>query len=87
MKKFTKAGLGLAAVAAVAAAGAFVTFAVGNPDRPTFTLKNPASYVTFNSITDNTNFGNELYFVSASPYTGNSANNSCSDQTMVEDGK
>ena len=87
MKKFTKAGLGLAAVAAVAAAGAFVTFAVGNPDRPTFTLKNPASYVTFNSITDNTNFGNELYFVSASPYTGNSANNSWSDQTMVEDGK
>ena len=87
MKKFTKVGLGLAAVAATVAAGAFVTSAFGPSGRATFTLKKPATYVTFNSITDNTNFGNELYFVSASPYTGDPTKNHWTDQTEVENGK
>ena len=33
------------------------------PDRTTFTLQNPADYVTFNSITDNPNIGDERDFV------------------------
>lgn len=37
-------------------------FAYG-PDRPTFTMANPASYVTFNSITDNPSRGDERNFM------------------------
>jgi uncharacterized repeat protein (TIGR01451 family)/LPXTG-motif cell wall-anchored protein len=33
------------------------------PDRPTFTFASPASYVTFNSITDNPTHGDERNFV------------------------
>lgn len=32
------------------------------PDRPTFTEQNPADYVTFNSITDNSVYGDERLF-------------------------
>src|SRR5690242_14541012 len=35
------------------------------PDRPTFTMETPASYVTFDSITDNPNEGDERAFFSA----------------------
>ncbi len=86
MNKITKAGIGIAAVAAVAATGALVAFAWG-PSRTTFTMKKPASYVTFNSITDNGNVGDERYFVSASPYTGDASKNYWSDTTQVENGK
>ena len=45
------------------------------PNRPTFTMANPASYVTFNSITDNPVAGDERYFMKGakpgdSGYTG-----------------
>ena len=87
MKKITKASLGFAAVAAVAATGALVAFAWG-PSRTTFTLEKPASYVTFNSITNNNKeVGDERYFVSASPYTGNASQNKWTDSTLVENGK
>ena len=87
MKKITKASLGFAAVAAVAATGALVAFAWG-PTRTTFTLEKPASYVTFNSITNNNKeVGDERYFVSASPYTGDASKNYWSDSTEVENGK
>ncbi len=33
------------------------------PDRPTYTVNNPADHVTFNSITDNPNIGDERNFV------------------------
>ena len=52
MKKLTKAGIGLAAVAAVTAASAIAVFAWGS-NRKTFTMEKPADYITFNSITDN----------------------------------
>ena len=39
-------------------------FAYG-PDRPTFTAENPATYVTFNSITDSPGYGDERNFVLA----------------------
>ena len=87
MNKITKAGIGIAAVAAVAATGALVAFAWG-PSRTTFTMAKPASYVTFNSITDNNGeIGDERYFVSASKYTGDASKNYWSDSTEVENGK
>ncbi|MBR3163899.1 DUF11 domain-containing protein [Candidatus Saccharibacteria bacterium] len=87
MKKIAKAGLGAATVAAVVATGAFVAFAWG-PTRTTYTMAHPADHIVFNSITDNkTEVGDERYFVSASPYTGNSNNNYWSDATEVENGK
>ena len=82
MKKLTKAGIGLAAVAAVSAASALVVFAWGS-ERKTFTIENPADYITFNSITNN-NIGDERYFVSASPWSGNAKDNYYSDATQVE---
>ncbi|MBO4812627.1 DUF11 domain-containing protein [Candidatus Saccharibacteria bacterium] len=47
-------GLSLVAVANVSAWG---------PERETFTMKNPATYPTFNSITDNPSIGDERDFV------------------------
>ena len=86
MKKYTKAGIGLAAVAAVSAASALVVFAFGPDNRPTFTMEKPADYITFNSITNN-NIGDERYFVAASKWTGNANDNHFTDNTVVEDGK
>ena len=87
MKKITKASLGLAAVATIAATSAFVAFAWG-PTRTTYTMAKPADHVVFNSITDNNKeVGDERYFVSASNYTGNANNNYWSDNTAVENGK
>ena len=92
MNKIAKAGIGVAAVAAVAA-GALVISAYG-PERQTYTMKEPADKVTFNSITDNdmlvggyTMNGDERYFVEASPYTGDANTLSWSDTTTVENGK
>lgn len=63
--KFKKWPLVVGAIAAVVAA-AFVpsasTMAWG-PERTTFTMENPADYVTFNSITDNNILGDERNFV------------------------
>jgi len=61
--------LAIAAAAAVPA----VIMAWG-PSRPTFTINNPAPYVTFNSITDNPVQGDERNFMQVKPDTaGNSA--------------
>ncbi len=68
MKKFIaaikRAPKRAAAIAIVAAAVLVpaALFAWG-PDRPTFTMANPAPYVTFNSITDNAQHGDERNFV------------------------
>ncbi|MDO4219837.1 MAG: LPXTG cell wall anchor domain-containing protein [Candidatus Saccharibacteria bacterium] len=87
MNKIAKTSLGIAAVAALAGAGAYMAFAWG-PSRDTYTMQKPADHVVFNSITDNNNeVGDERYFVSASEYTGNASNNYWSDKTQVENGK
>ena len=90
MNKITKAGVGVAAIAAVAA-GALVISAYG-PDRQTYTMQEPADKITFNSITDNpkgpyTSNGDERFFVEASEYFGDAAQLSWADNTTVEDGK
>ncbi|MBR0133740.1 DUF11 domain-containing protein [Candidatus Saccharibacteria bacterium] len=87
MNKIAKTSLGIAAVAAIAGAGAYMAFAWG-PSRDTYTMQVPADHVVFNSITDNNEeIGNELFFVSSSPYTGSASTNYWSDNTQVENGK
>ncbi len=61
------------------------TFAFG-PDRPTYTIANPADKVTFNSITDNPNWGDERNMVLVRPATSTS-NNDWRDTVNVEPGK
>lgn len=41
------------------------------PDRPTYTIENPAPHVTFNSITNNPNHGDERNFVQVRNLTDN----------------
>ncbi|MEX1059159.1 MAG: hypothetical protein WEC17_01885 [Candidatus Saccharimonadales bacterium] len=56
-------GLGIVTSVAVAAiAYAAVTF---GPSRPTFTWAKPATFITFNSITDNPTWGDERFLVKA----------------------
>lgn len=56
--------------AVVAMATAVVAVPAGllawGPDRPTYTMAHPADHVTFNSITDATNYGDERNFVTIS---------------------
>jgi len=61
IKRAPKRAAGFAAIAAAVIVPAAL-FAWG-PDRPTFTMANPAPYVTFNSITDNSVHGDERNFV------------------------
>jgi uncharacterized repeat protein (TIGR01451 family)/LPXTG-motif cell wall-anchored protein len=52
----------LIAIVAAAIIVPATLFAWG-PDRPTYTIENPADHVTFNSITNNPNIGDERNFV------------------------
>jgi len=61
IKRAPKRAASLAIVVAAVLVPAAL-FAWG-PDRPTFTMANPAPYVTFNSITDNAQHGDERNFV------------------------
>lgn len=61
------------------------TFAFG-PERQTYTIANPADKVTFNSITDNPNWGDERNMVLVRPATS-SSNNDWRDTLDVEPGK
>lgn len=73
-------GLVATLVAAVVVPAAL--FAWG-PNRPTYTMAAPADHVTFNSITDNSNYGDERDFITVkNPATGNFTNN-----LTVEPGK
>ncbi len=70
------------------AVAAIVTPAIAmawGPDRATFTIANPAPYVTFNSITDNPAHGDERNFMQVKP-TG-APNSAYSEKVNVEAGK
>ncbi len=54
------------------------------PERPTFTMADPADYVTFNSITDNPVLGDERNFVRISEA---GTNNIFGDEVKLEPGK
>lgn len=55
------------------------------PDRKTFTIQNPASYVTFNSITNNPKHGDERNFMQIREATA--ANSGYTDEITVTPGK
>lgn len=56
------------------------------PSRDTYTMEKPANHVTFNSITNNPNYGDERNFVTIKPAT-NKANEEWTDTLNVENGK
>ncbi len=74
--------LPLATLGIVAVAHAAVTF---GPSRPTFTWAHPATYITFNSITDNPVVGDERQFLKTRDLT--LPTTAYSTQTTVTDGE
>jgi uncharacterized repeat protein (TIGR01451 family)/LPXTG-motif cell wall-anchored protein len=74
------------AVVAMIAAAVIIPAAVfaWGPTRTTFTIEKPASYVTFNSITNNPNIGDERNFVGIRETT---ATNVWHDDMTVQPGK
>ena len=89
-RKKIKMTIRLLALFTVISAAVFssVNVKAWGPDRDTFTTKNPPRHVVFNSIVDNIDeIGNELYFLSASEYTGDGNDNFWTDKLMVQEGK
>ena len=80
LKKITP----IAAVAFVIAAILGGSVSAWGPERTTFTMKSPASYPTFNSITDNNEVGDERNFVRI---IENGAAGSYTDSVKVVPGK
>ncbi len=74
------------AVVAMIAAAVIVPAALfaWGPNRPTYTIANPAKHVTFNSITDNPNIGDERNFVGIREV---GSNNVWHDNMKVQEGK
>ncbi len=79
--KRTAAALLMLALAIIVPA---TLFAWG-PDRPTYTSEHPADHVTFNSITDNPNVGDERNFVVAKD-AANTSDGGWSDNVTVQPG-
>lgn len=67
-----------------------ITFAITalayGPERKTYTIEKPADRITFNSITNNPNYGDERNFVIAKDAANTSAGG-WSDEIKVKDGK
>lgn len=76
-----RALLGLAVIAAAIIVP--TTLFAWGPERPTFTMAHPASYITFNSITDNPNIGDERDFVGIREA---GTNNLWTDRMTVQEG-
>ncbi len=73
--------------AAVAAVVLPATLLAWGPSRPTFTEQVPASYITFNSITNNSTYGDERYFASVKDTANLSTAGGWTDNQTVEPGK
>ena len=56
------------------------------PDRPTYTIEHPADHITFNSITNNPDYGDERNFVRIKD-AANTAAGGWSDEINVQPGK
>lgn len=67
LRRIPKRVVGLT-VAALAVVTPAMVMAWG-PDRPTYTMENPAPHVTFNSITNNPNYGDEREFMTVKDLT------------------
>ncbi len=63
-----------------------VTLFAWGPDRPTHTVENPATYITFNSITNNPDYGDERNFVRIKDASDTGPGN-WKDDITVEPGK
>ena len=76
------------AVVAMVAAAIIVPAAVlaWGPDRPTYTVDSPADHITFNSITNNPNVGDERDFVVVKD-AANTNNGGWQNNVTVEEGK
>ena len=81
-KRFSASVLMVAAAIIVPA----VVFAWGPTDRPTFTVEKPATYNTFNSITNNPDYGDERNFVRIKDASDMSAGN-WKDEITVDSNK
>jgi uncharacterized repeat protein (TIGR01451 family) len=66
--------------------GATVATGAWSPERPTYTIQNPAPHVTFDSITDNPNYGDERTFFDAKPASDTSLGG-FNDKNTVTDGQ
>lgn len=77
-----------AAVVAILAAAVIVpvTMFAWGPSRTTFTEQNPATYVTFNSITNNSVYGDERNFVNIKD-ASNTNDGGWTDEVTVQPGK
>lgn len=86
MRIFSKRRVGITALGVFTglafSAIAYATPAFG-PSRPTFTWANPATYITFNSITDSPVWGDERYVVKARDV--NAGTNTYSNNVAVTD--
>ncbi|HJM04649.1 MAG TPA: DUF11 domain-containing protein [Candidatus Saccharimonadaceae bacterium] len=80
-KRFSAAILTIAAAIIIPAA----VLAWG-PDRPTYTIEQPADHVTFNSITNNPNYGDERNFVTIKD-NANTGQGNWKDEITVENNK
>lgn len=77
----------IASVAAIAAIAGMATVAgAWSPDRPTYTIENPAPHVTFNSITNNPNEGDERPFFEVKDAT-HTGTDGFSNRAEVENGQ
>lgn len=57
------------------------------PNRDTYTVDNPATKVTFDSMTDNPNYGDERNFVTIKPVTNTTAGGWTDDVTVTNGGE
>ena len=80
-RRLTVAGLAAVAVAAIVP---YASSSAYGPERKTFTMAEPADYVTFNSITDNSALGDERNFVRVMEV---GSGNKYSDSVKVTPGK
>ncbi|MFZ1258467.1 MAG: hypothetical protein WAQ25_03280 [Candidatus Saccharimonas sp.] len=71
MRNVSKRAYATAALAVATVVVPATLFAWGPASRVTFTMAHPATYVTFNSITDNPKHGDERNFVQIRNYTDN----------------
>ena len=81
IKKISKRAYAFLAIAVATIAVPAALYAWGPSTRVTFTLANPAQYVTFNSITDNKEYGDERDFVQVRNVTDNT--DYSNDTTLV----
>jgi uncharacterized repeat protein (TIGR01451 family)/LPXTG-motif cell wall-anchored protein len=86
MRNTPKRSSALVAMIAAAIVVPAALFAWGPTDRPTYTVENPADHITFNSITNNPDYGDERNFVRIKDASDMSAGN-WKDELTVQPGK